>query len=354
MKCSGILALTFSVLSAGFAISGQAQAPAAPESQSGSDRTITLDVVVTDKADKPIPDLQEQDFTLLDNKHPQKIVLFQANAANSRTEDSSLQVIFLVDAVNTTFRGVADLRVELDRFLKQDGGRLSLPSSLAVMTDISQAQSQSTRDGNILAQTLDSNQSGLREIGRSQGFYGGEDRVGISLNTLDSLASKLAPQPGRKLLIWLSPGWPLLSGPNVELTTKDQEWIFNNVVKLSTALRDARITLYAVDPLGMEDAGSFRTFLYQSYLGGIAKPNNAQNGNLALQVLAVQSGGQVFNSSNNVAGAIANCLADAKTFYTLTFDVPRAEHPNEYHSLQVKVDKPKLKVRTRTGYYAQP
>jgi VWFA-related protein len=347
----GILLL---ILSAAFISFAWAQAPATPEAKSGSDRAITLDVVVTDKSGKPVSGLQEQDFTLLDNKHPQKIVSFQANTANSRMEDSSLQVILFVDAVNTTFHGVANMRTQLDMFLKQDGGRLSLPTSLAMMTDTSQAQTPSTRDGNILVGTLDSKQSGLREIGRAAGFYGGEDRVGISLNTLTMLASKLAAQPGRKLLIWLSPGWPLLSGPNIELTSKEEQWIFDEVVKISTELREARITLYAVDPMGMDDAGSFRTFYYQSFLGGVSKPSSVQNGNLGLQVLAVQSGGQVFNSSNDVAGAIANCLADARAFYTLTFDAPRAEHPNEYHSLQVKVDKPKLKLRTRTGYYAQP
>lgn len=39
---------------------------------------IRLDVVVTDKAGKPVTGLQAQDFTLLDNKNPQKIVYFKA------------------------------------------------------------------------------------------------------------------------------------------------------------------------------------------------------------------------------------------------------------------------------------
>jgi VWFA-related protein len=177
LKCTGILALIFSVLSAGFVEFARAQTPTAGDVHSGSDRSIVLDVVVTDKSGKPVSDLQEQDFTLLDNKHPQKILSFQVDAANSRTEDSSLQVIFLIDAVNTTFSSVANLRLQLNKFLKQDGGRLSLPSSLATMTDTSQGVTESTRVGNILAEMLDSSQSGLRVIGRSQGFYGGQDQT---------------------------------------------------------------------------------------------------------------------------------------------------------------------------------
>ena len=77
-------------------------------------------------------------------------------------------------------------------------------------------------------------------------------------------------------------------------------------------------------------------------------------GNLALQVLATQSGGRVLNSNNNISSEIADCVRDYKAFYTISFEAPPADHPDEYHTLEVKVDKPGLTARTRTGYYAQP
>lgn len=117
-------------------------------------------------------------------------------------------------------------------------------------------------------------------------------------------------------------------------------------------LREARITLYSIDPLGIHDAGGF-PFYYESFLKGVDSANKAQTGNLGLQVLAVQSGGRALNTSNDVAGSIATCLADAKAYYTLSFDSAAADHPNEYHGLQVKIGKPGLTAHTRTGYYAQ-
>jgi hypothetical protein len=102
----------------------------------------------------------------------------------------------------------------------------------------------------------------------------------------------------------------------------------------------------------MEDSMGQR-FSYEGFLKGGNSANDVQNGNLALQVLAVQSGGLVLNSSNDIASLIASCLPDAQAFYTVSFDSPRADHPNEYHSLQVKISKPGLTARTRTGYYAQ-
>jgi hypothetical protein len=47
-------------------------------------------------------------------------------------------------------------------------------------------------------------------------------------------------------------------------------------------------------------------------------------------------------------------VAEAKAYYTLGFDPPSAEHTDEYHELEVKVDKPQMKARTNSGYYAEP
>jgi VWFA-related protein len=140
----------------------------------------------------------------------------------------------------------------------------------------------------------------------------------------------------------------------VELSSKQKQGILNSIVALSDRLRWARITLYNVDPLGTEDAGGFRTFDYEQFLKPVRKAEQAQFGHLALQVLAAQSGGRVFNSSNDVAGEIAACDADANAFYVLSFDGLAGVSPNEYHALEIRIDKPGLTVRTRSGYYAQP
>ncbi len=94
-------------------------------------------------------------------------------------------------------------------------------------------------------------------------------------------------------------------------------------------------------------------FSYESFLKGVSSADKVQNGNLGLQVLAVQSGGRVLTSSNDITKSLATCLAEAKVFYTLSFDSPPADHPDEYHSLQIKIAKAGLIARTRTGYYAQ-
>ncbi len=317
-----------------------------------TNRRITLDVVVTGKSDKPALNLQQQDFTLLDNKQPQKIVSFQA--VEGASANPPAEIILLIDRVNTSFQNVADLVQRTKKFLGQNGGQLAQPVSLASFSDTGTAMAEPSRDGNALITVLDHTDSALRIIRRSQGFYGAADRFQLSLQALNSVAAYGAKTPGRKILVWLSPGWPILSGPNVQLTTKDEQGLFGEVVAASTALLNARMTVCSVDPIGVADADGFRATAYEAYLKGVKSAGKVQAGDLALQVLAYQSGGLVINSGNDIASEIARCAADASSYYVLSFDSAPGDGPNEYHQLEVKLSQRGLKARTRTGYYAQP
>jgi len=330
-----------------------AERPSTAESAAG--RRISVDVVVTDKSGAPISGLEQKDFNLLDDKQPQKVTSFAAFDDTDAATAPPQQLIFVIDSVNTSYTTMAMERQQFDKFLHGSGPQLPVPASFAFFTETStEMQPHASRDTNELSNILSANQAGFRAVGRSAGFYGDAERVQLSIRALGQLITHESTQPGRKLVIWISPGWALLSSARIELTAKQQDMLFNTVVQLSGQLRQARMTLYSIDPLGMSDAGSGRTFYYQEFLKGVPSAKKVENGNLALQVLAAQSGGRVLNSSNDIAKLLASCVTDAKAYYTLSFDAPRADHANEYHSLAVTVAKPGLTARTRTGYYAQP
>jgi VWFA-related protein len=256
--------------------------------------------------------------------------------------------------VNTDFTLSARVRAEAKKFLERNGGKLEQPVSLVFFADSGTTMQGPSQDGNALIAALDKSDAALRTVNRTQGVYGAIDRFEMSLNALMSLATFEGHKPGRKMLIWVSPGWPILSGPNVRLTTKEREGIFNSAVAASTALRQALIALYIVDPIGVAEAGSIRTTYYKEFLKGLSSARNAEPGNLSLQVLAQQSGGRVYNSSNDVATDIANSVRDIDAWYVLSFDSPPADGPNEYHALDVKLGQKGLTAQTRAGYYAQP
>jgi VWFA-related protein len=327
--------------------------PIPQQATPGTETNIRLDVVVNDKSGKPVAGLQQQDFALLDNKLPEKILSFEA-VTDPAADAQPVEVILVIDSVNIPFMRVAQAREQIRKFLEQDGGKLPRPLSIAFLTDSGlNLQGTASRDGNALAAYLDQNTSALRTITKSQGFYGADERMQLGVNAFGQIAEYAAKRPGRKIVICVSPGWPLLSGPHEDLTQKNQRGIFSTIVALSTQLRQAGITLYVVDPLGPGE-NQLHEFYYESFLKGVRAPNQVAIGDLGLQVLASQSGGRVLTASNDLTDGIASCVRDTNAYYVLSFAPPPADGPNEYHAIEVKIDKPHLKAQTRAGYYDQP
>ncbi len=321
-----------------------------PQTPAAADSKIYLDVVVSPKSGPPVTGLRQQDFTLLDNKAPQTITSFQAFTGR----EAPIQVVLVIDAVNTDAQNIGYERIQIDKFLRSEGGHLAYPLAIAVFTDKGiQTVADFSNDGNALSAALDSDNIGLRFINRSAGFYGAAERLQLSLQALQQLAATTVPRPSRKAVLWVSPGWPLLSGPRVELDSKQQQEVFADVVGFSTQLRQARITLDSVNPLGAGES-VFRASYYEEFLNGVSKPSQVNAGNLALPVLALQSGGRVLDFNNDLTALLQQCMSDIAPYYEISFDPAPAERPNEYHHLEVKIDKPGLTASTRQSYYAQP
>jgi VWFA-related protein len=326
-------------------------APAFSEQNAPATQTpnrIHLDVVVTPRSGTPVAGLKQQDFSVLDNKVSQPIQSFQAVSGNQ----SPVQIILLVDGVNTPYIRLSYARAQIDKFLRANGGHLAHPLSLAIFTDAStRIQGGSSVDGNALSTLFDQSAIGLRTIRRSSGIYGADERIQLSLETLRRLTVLEAGRPGRKIILWVSPGWPLLSGPRIDLGAKQQRQIFNEVVGLSAAMRKAHITLYSIDPLGAGESINSNAYFYQSFLKGVDKPSDVQLANLSLQVLAAQSGGLVLNGNNDIAGMLQRCVADSTNYYELSFEPPPADRTKPYHQIEVRMTEPGLTARTRHGYY---
>ena len=341
---------SFLLLSAALANGYAAMAEQGTAVAHQSPQSIRLNVHVAPKSGPAATGLESRDFTVLDNRAPQQILSFKAINANQEPA----KVILLIDAVNTDFSRVAQARDQVQKFLRADNGHLQHPTTIAVLTDRgTQIQKDFTTDGNGLSSTLDHYTIGLREITRSSGIWGADERVDTSLRAVRELSAYATSLPGRKVLLWISPGWPLLSGARIELSSRQQNQIFSNVVAFSNKLQQSDVTLYSINPLGVEES-LYRQDLYQAFVKGVPTSSKTDMADLSLQVLAVQSGGLALNGNNDVVHGLKTCLADLDSWYEITVPTSRADRPNEYHQIEVKTDKPGLVTRTRDGYYAQP
>ena len=205
--------------------------PPASVQVGGSDHRVTLDVFVSDKSGKPVTGLQERDFTLLDNQRLRKIVSFHAVEGEAATADPPVEVVLVFDEVNAPFEGVAVERVEIEKFLRRGGAQLALPVSLVIFSDAGTVRSGPSRDGNVLIGYLNKNDPGTLRTPKSQG-RGVLARKGdlsarqVSLQALARLVADEMTRPGRKVMVWVGPGWPLSSG----ILTPDQATIFATIV----------------------------------------------------------------------------------------------------------------------------
>ncbi len=310
---------------------------------------ISIAVAVDAKSGQPVAGLTQQNFTVLDNKTPRPITSFKVLSAASEP----VHIILLVDAVNMPFQALSYTRNGIEKYLKSNEGKLAYPTTFAILTDKGAQIAQGfSSDGNALNDSFHSQEIGLREITRAS-EWGAIERLQISLQAFQQLAGFAAGIPGQKIVIWFSPGWPLISGPNIELGARDTQQIFNNVVTISNQLRQDKIALYNINPWGINEPLG-RTNYYESFLKAPTKPTDVQFGVLGLQVLAIHSGGLAIESNSDVAANIETCLNEFRSWYQIAFDPLPADKPNEYHHIEVRLDQRALTVHTTDGYYANP
>lgn len=305
--------------------------------------------MVTDKSGAPVRGLKPEDFTLLDNKQRQAVSVVEAGGAN-QTGDIAVEAYLLIDTINPNVSTVASERRDLVAYL-QHAGRFPLPTSLMFLgTDGLKIQEQPTQDAKVLLANLENNPTSVRTF-HDTGYYSAEALREKSLMAMNVLAVKLSKRPGRKLVIWVSPGWGEFIFQSSHMSRKDQEDLFSYEASLSVMMRIARVTLYSVDPNGAECVTCSRNSYYKNYLKGPYAPGDADHNDLMLQALAAKTGGKVTTGKNDIAAMVGDCLEDGQSFYVLTFESAPASQKTTFHDLRVEVDKPGIQVRTRTGYY---
>jgi VWFA-related protein len=206
-------------------------------------------------------------------------------------------------------------------------------------------------DGNLLAEQLDQSQTAVHTI-HPAGGWDELERFSLSLRALGAIAVAEGKRPGRKMLIWIGPGWPMLDDTAYYPSRISRRGLFDALVELSTELREARVTLYSIYPIDPAFDDALHANRYQSFVKGVRSPEQIQPANLALPVLAIHSGGRAVSTTGDMAGLIAACVQEASAYYTLSFDPPLIGHADEYHELKVEVDKPQVKAHTNSSYYA--
>jgi len=313
---------------------------------------IQLNVMVTDKKGQPTAGLGPGDFIVLDNGQPEKLVSFHA------FRGATVPVVIVLDMLRISDELARAEQRAVEAFLRQNGGRLRQPVTIFSLTNVGMwLVADSSLDGNTLATDMEHDkQVGL--VRAVRGAMRGEIPDSLhhtdpaSLEALKALGQILTMErrmPGRKLILWMGPGDAEGSGV-VAFRQSSTASYFYSICWFSILLRDAQVTLDSFSA-GESDPQSQA---YLHFVHGVSSIDHADPIYLSRKVLAVQSGGQVMDRSWDLVEEMNQCLRDAGTYYSLSFTAAPAQHDEEYHPIQVQVDRPGLIVRTATGYYDEP
>jgi VWFA-related protein len=314
--------------------------------------------VLTDKPGNPISGLRSGDLTLLDNGQPQKILSFQGFDGTTAKPDPPVEVILVIDTVNLSQEQVASAKNSVEKLLRVNEGHLAQPVQVFLLspTVLSSTRAPSL-DGNALADRIAygtdlpvTRPTMVLRPGQTYRVIGGTPAMTpegkanrISLNALGAIVIEERRKPGRKLLFWIGPGWPVDQG--------GCDTSFDSVTEFSTRIREARITLWAANEWPYREPD----FFYHDLLLEPAKTtNDVKSAHLSLVVLATQSGGGMLNTAGDLGTRIGEQIQQANAFYTLAFEPPRTQKEDEYHDLKVEVARPGLTARTNTAYYDEP
>jgi VWFA-related protein len=176
-----------------------------------------------------------------------------------------------------------------------------------------------------------------------------------AVSELNLLASKEADAPGRVILVWIGPGWPQLSRHEIKPDTPAMKQnLFDYRVELLTDLRKAQITLNAISFPDSERDPEPRGAADKAIANGVTRADDASAASMALRVLVHETGGQTLDRGKDISSSIAACLADAASYYVLSFNSAGASKEGEYHALDVRVNRPGLTARTNKAYYTMP
>lgn len=199
------------------------------------------------------------------------------------------------------------------------------------------------------------------------GFF----EVNNALDALDEMLASLAGLPGRKMLLHLSDGLPMVPGQDLyqavqqrysdlsamgEAFSRDLSRRFMEVIARANS---NRVSFYTVDASGLNihsGIGAENRAVGSKHVVSTAV-SGTRNRNLqsTLLLMAERTGGQAIINTNDVTDGLARFARDFDNYYSLGYRAPGI-HPGRYHSIEVRLRNGRkgLELRHREGYRDKP
>jgi VWFA-related protein len=356
---------------------------------------IEIDASVSDARGNVVTDLTKDDFEILENGRPQTITSFGlVNLARERAERPLFAASTIEPDVQSNNQGEGRLYViALDqvtgqqilrtrrfvrRFIEQYFGPNDLGAVVFLgRADHSKAQGL-TNNPRLLLQSVDAFTGGFAEepltggMSAIQGAGGaqapgapplsGSNNMERNLKLREAMSSfrqvveYMATVHGRrKALLLFSQGYPTeiyrvidYRGGTLNLAEEDMH-------RAITAATRSNVVIYPIDPRGLTEDGG----LAESETGPSTDPTVRLDTSISrlearqsLVAIANATGGFALSNSNSFENAFDRIVQENSSYYVLGFTSTNDRRDGRFRKLDVRVKRPGLLVRGRSGYMA--
>lgn len=380
-----------------------------------STRMVTLEVVARDHEGRPATGLAAKDFQIFEetggfrkHKEEQKIAvfrplgiteLFPTNGAKDiqippgvytnvlAPQKQVPPTILLVDGLNTALMAQMQVHAQMMKMLR------SLPNDVPVAvfllghglhmlqnftTDSSLLQTAlekaarpresgmpqvDPRDdpdslSNFIAEAPNTPASMLDSVQRfEQETYASTTdlRVRETIEALVSIARHVSGYPGRKNLLWISSSFPVLLNPNMDDFSGFRSYE-SDIAQLASALGEARVAVYPIDPAGLEPSAFFQAASRNPSSAASALGRESQmrvSLRETMEDLANQTGGRVCVEDNDLGDCVRKAVNDSSAFYEMAYYPTSQKWNGEFRKVIIKTTYPGLHLAYRQGYFAK-
>jgi len=373
---------------------------------------VQLDAVVTDSSGNQITTLRPDDFRVFEDGQPQAITNLSYVRVGSRVSETpatptglpnldSVQVwreqvhrviAVVVDDLHLSFVNTGSVRKAVRAFVDKDIQPDDLVAILHTSGSMGPLQ-QFTHDKRLLEAAAERIRYCLSCLNVASDDWGRAQRTTLvprestavgkdaeptskdreaasgrenefiastAAGTIDSLEyvlQGLRDLPGRKALIYIGEGLPLCYRMPCEEIPARHRWR-----KLTDLALRSSVVVHAIDARGVTISGLTAADVGGPESPGVQSPimsNSFQyfeSQGMMAQV-AKDTGGLFIHETNDLAGGMQKVVDDSSGYYLIGYKPPTSlfrpsKNGQTYHHIRVKVNRPGLHVRSRTGFFA--
>jgi VWFA-related protein len=369
---------------------------------------VNLDVYVTDKKGNRIKGLKKEDFELFEDKKPVAITNFyvvdegqpelapegvptlpiaRPGFATEIPEDQRLHLVVYIDNYNlrpfNRNRVFTSLRAFLLNELTQDDRVMLMTydrephirrtftrdsqivaSALYEIEKISAAGLQQDSDRKEVLQQIEDSRDFSYALQRVNSYADAQrNDLEFTLDSLKDTVSSLAGLPGRKAILYVSDGLPMIVAQDVFQAVQDKYSsaggsavmeslrydMSRRYLELAAQANANRISFYTIDAAGLRVSSAVSAENRTANSSGMVDSINTRNLQSTLQLLADSTGGKAIYNTNDPAKGLGTVGDDFKSYYSLGYS-PLSAGDGRYHKIEARTKRKDLVVRHREGY----